>query len=228
MRAAPNLRIGATERRMSVFHSITFKVFGIGFLALLMLIPLAEVQGLIGERNGLRERTIATIAQSYGGQQQVGGPVLAVPKTVRVQIGNSWTTQESTTILLPDRLDVAGALAPELRSYGIYAVPVYTAEIELSGRFIGADLKSVEGGDVVYHWDRAELRLPIADAHGIRRIGAVTVGGVEYAFGPGEAGVGNVGAISAHVDAKPGEDLPFRIALTLAGTQSLSVLPLAR
>ena len=37
-------------------HSSTFKVLGIGVLALLMLIPLVQVQGLIAERNALRSR----------------------------------------------------------------------------------------------------------------------------------------------------------------------------
>ena len=74
--------------------SITFKVLGIGFLALLMLIPLGEVQGLIGERNALRDQAVATIAQRWGAQQQLGGPVLVVPKRVRVQTDNGWEVRD--------------------------------------------------------------------------------------------------------------------------------------
>ena len=39
----------------TLFQSITFKVLGIGFLALLMLIPLAQVQSLIGELQQLHD-----------------------------------------------------------------------------------------------------------------------------------------------------------------------------
>jgi inner membrane protein len=212
----------------SVFHSITFKVLGIGFLALLMLIPLAQVQGLIGERNGLRERTIATIAESWGGKQQIAGPVLAVPKTVRVQTGNGWITQESTEIVLPDQLDIHGTLAPELRRYGIYAVPVYNADIRLGGRFLAADLKLAENAETTYQWERAELRLPVADVRGIRRIGALHFGNVDHTFGPSDSGVGNISAIAVHLDKVPGGDLTFDLSLTLAGTQSIQFLPLAR
>src|SRR5476649_920673 len=125
---------------MAMFQSITFKVLGIGFLALLMLIPLAQVQGLIGERNALRDGAVASIASSWGGRQQFGGPVLAIPKRVRVQTSTGWITQESTEILLPDQLDIHGTLAPDMRHYGIYDTPVYTAELKLSGSFLAADL----------------------------------------------------------------------------------------
>ena len=67
-----------------MFQSITFKVLGIGFLALLMLIPLGHVQGLIFERNGLREKALADIAQRWGAVQVLGGPVLAIPKRTRM------------------------------------------------------------------------------------------------------------------------------------------------
>jgi len=56
----------------TTFHSITFKVLGIGFLTLLMLIPLAQVQGLIGERNGLRENAVSQIASSWGVRSVLG------------------------------------------------------------------------------------------------------------------------------------------------------------
>jgi len=117
---------------VTLFQSTTFKVLGIGFLALLMLIPLAQVQGLIGERSALREQAVSTIAQRWGAQQQLGGLVLAIPKRVRVQTSTGWITQESTEILLPDRLDIRGTLAPDIRRYGIYDTPVDTAELKLT------------------------------------------------------------------------------------------------
>ena len=102
-------------------QSTTFKVLGIGLLALLMLIPLAQVQGLIGERTALREQAVATIAQRWGGQQQLGGPVLAIPKRTRAPTNTGWIMRESIEILLPDQLDIRGTLAPEMRQYGMYA-----------------------------------------------------------------------------------------------------------
>lgn len=214
----------------NLFHSITFKVLGIGVLALLMLIPLAQVQSLIFERNALRESAVWAIASSWGGKQQLGGPVLAVPKRTRVQTGTGWITQESTEIVLADRLDVRGTLAPETRRYGIYDAPVYTASLKLGGSFLAADIKALANAEATYQWDRAELRLPVSDVRGIRRIGVVRIAGGTFNFAPGEGGVGAISSIAVPFDPSriDGEQLPFEFELALAGTQSLELIPLAR
>ena len=215
---------------IGVLHSYTFKVLGIGFLALLMLVPLAQVQSLIGERSELRYKAVASIARGWGGQQQLGGPVLAVPKRTRVQSNGGWTTLESTEIVLPDQLDIRATLAPETRRYGIYETPVYTAEIRLGGQFLAADIQSLAGTEATYLWDRAELRVPVGDVRGIRRVSALRVAGEDRRVGPSEGGVGNVGAIAVALDptSVQGDRWPFEIDLTLAGTQSIEFLPLAR
>ena len=221
-------------------QSITFKVLGIGFLALLMLIPLVQVQALIRERSGLREQALADIAQRWGAAQNVGGPVLAIPKRVRVQTNNGWITQESTEILLADQLYLRGTLAPEVRRYGIYSTPVYLAELKISGRFLTRDLHALGGPardahtadtpETTYLFDRAELRLPLSDVRGIRRISALRMDGNEYTFGPASGGAGALHAVALPIDVSQwsGDSHVFELDLTLAGTASLQFLPLAR
>lgn len=238
------LNIGPSEKHTmftAIGQSITLKVLGIGLLALLMLIPLLQVQGLIGERSGLRAQAIGDIARRWGAAQQVGGAVLAIPKRVRVSTSNGWITQEGTEIVLADRLDITGTLAPEVRSYGIYSTPVYLAELKLSGQFRARDLRALAGRagaadetrETTWLFDQAELRLPITDVRGIRRISALKVDGGEHAFGPVN-GNGALRAIALPLDLSawlkaPGDEAHrFELELTLAGTGSLQFLPLAR
>jgi inner membrane protein len=215
---------------MAIFQSITFKVFGIAFLALLMLIPLAQVQGLIFERNGLRNQAVATISQRWGAVQSIGGPVIVVPKRTRIQTKADWIVQESAEVVLADRLDIGGTLAPEVRRYGIYSTPVYTADLKISGRFLTRDLKSLGDSGSTYLWDRAELRLPLSDVRGIRRISALQFDGTDHAFAPSDGGVGSLAAITVPVDLSrlDGDEHAFSVNITLAGTATLHVLPLAR
>lgn len=215
---------------MAMFQSITFKVLGVGVLALLMLIPLAEVQGLIGERNRMREQAVNAIAQRWGAVQVLGGPVLAVPKRTRIETNNGWIVQQSTEIVLADKLDISGTLAPEERRYGMYSAPVYTTELKVSGRFLSSDLRALAGTETKYLWDHAELRLPVADVRGIRRMSPLRLDGTEHAFGPADAGVGTMNAIAVPLDLShfDGDTHPFSFELTLAGTASLHLLPLAR
>lgn len=58
-------------------------------------------------------------------------------------------------------------------------------------------------GNLEPQWQRAELRVPIADVRGIRRVSALRFGEGELAFGPGTAGVGGVAAISAAAPIDP-------------------------
>ena len=49
-----------------VFQSTTFKLVGLGFLTLLMLVPLGMVSGLRSERESRRSEAEDTIATSWG------------------------------------------------------------------------------------------------------------------------------------------------------------------
>jgi inner membrane protein len=139
--------------------------------------------------------------------------------------------QESTEIVLADRLDISGTLAPEERRYGIYSTPVYLAELKIAGRFLTRDVRALGGGETTtYLWDRAELRLPLSDVRGIRRISALQLDGNEQAFAPADGGVGALAAVAVPLDLShlAGDVHTFSVDLTLAGTATLHLLPLAR
>ncbi|WP_395683441.1 cell envelope integrity protein CreD [Dokdonella sp.] len=219
---------------MSLIHQtqgVTFKVLGIALLALLMLIPLAQVNTLIGEREGRAREATQQIASRWGSAQLVGGPVLAVPVRCERQREDKVVTLEEIAFLLPDRLGLNVTLTPELRSYGIYETVVYTAAIKAEGRFAATDFERVAGEGCRAQWARTELRVPVADVHGIRRASALRVGSGELAFGPDGAGIGDVSAITAAIALDPAtmaQPLPFAFELTVAGSERFAALPLAR
>lgn len=209
----------------------TSKVLGIAALALVMLIPLAQVNDLVGEREGRAREATQKIAERWGAQQVIAAPVLVVPVQRRVQHDKEWITVEEREYVLADRAALTGRMAPELRRYGIYETAVYTADIGIEGRFDGADIAALAAPGAEPQWARAELRVPVADVRGIRRVSTLHFGDRELAFGPSGDGVAAVAAIraTAQLDApKLGQTLPFSFTLTLAGTERLAVLPLAR
>ena len=213
------------------FQGATFKVLGIAFLALLMLIPIAQVNGLIGEREGRAREATQHIAERWGGAQLVGAPVLVVPVRRPVLQDKVWTMVEEREYLLADRAAIGAKLASELRRYGIYDAAVYTAEMTVEGRFRAADIAALASPGAEPQWQRAELRVPIADVRGIRRVSALHFGEREFGFGPGTDGVATVAAMSAPAPLDPAslaELVPFSFTLTLAGTERFAVLPLAR
>jgi inner membrane protein len=224
----------------NMFHGATFKVLGIALLALLMLIPLGEVNDLVGERQGRADEATRSIAERWGARQDVGAPVLVVPvrrQEMRERTYAAGTppakelvTVEDTAYVLADRASIAGTLTPEMRRYGIYETAVYTSDLKIEGRFAAADLKALAGDGLEAQWSRAELRVPIGDVRGIRRASTLHVGASEVPLAPTD-GVASVQAVGARVPVAPddlGDTLPFSLTLTLAGTERIAALPLAR
>jgi inner membrane protein len=212
-------------------QGITFKAIGVGILAILMLIPLLQVQSLVGERRGLENEARENIATRWGGAQIVGGPVLVVPVRRQVQNEKGWRSSDELRFVLPERLEINGNLTTEIRRYGIYTTPIYTATIGFSGHFQDDALAALsrDGGEP--QWAQAVLRLPVADVRGIGRLSALTLDGVDAAFGPGGEGVGGLAATEVHWPIGPPGSAGkhgFAFDMRLAGTAELSFLPTAR
>lgn len=66
-------------------RSLLFKLGAIALLMLLLLIPLLMINGIISDRQQLRDGVLMDIARSSSYSQRITGPVMVVPyrKTVR-------------------------------------------------------------------------------------------------------------------------------------------------
>ncbi|HET9049042.1 MAG TPA: cell envelope integrity protein CreD [Chiayiivirga sp.] len=215
----------------SIFHGATFKVLGIGFLALLMLIPLSMVQSLVSEREGRAHDAAGQIASRWGAAQSLAGPVLVVPVKTWPMRNGQQVMVETREFLLPDRLSISAELKPEVRHYGMYSSVVYVAAIAVKGGFRAEDLAALAAEEGEVQWQRAELRVPVADVRGIRRVSELTVDSRILNFGPSADGVADSSAISVPLGlngAPTDASLNFEFSLDLAGSERFSVLPLAR
>jgi inner membrane protein len=60
-------------------ESIMIKLFSIGFLILVLLIPSEWIQEMISERQQRAGNVISEIADKWAGRQSVSGPILVIP-----------------------------------------------------------------------------------------------------------------------------------------------------
>jgi inner membrane protein involved in colicin E2 resistance len=60
-------------------NSTVIKLFGVGALILVLLIPLAMIQGVLSDRLERRNEAVSEITDSWGKDQNIIGPVLGVP-----------------------------------------------------------------------------------------------------------------------------------------------------
>ena len=144
-------------------HTATAKVLGIAVLALLMTIPLAQVDGLVRERQQLRADALAQIAQGWGGQQVLGGPVLVVPtrRPAAAEGQAAPAPRLGSESVLADSLKLDVAMAVSTRHYGIYAAPVFVATVQIDARFRAEDLAQFrQASEATWQGGHAELTAP--------------------------------------------------------------------
>lgn len=211
----------------------TAKVLGVGLLALLMLLPLWKVQSLVEERQGMRQAAIDQIAQGWGGEQVLGGLVLAVPSHQAMTLPSGEIREGSdTTFVLPDTVNADVAMAVDKRRYGLYEAPVFSSTVQLQGRFSPEDIAQSRQADGSGWVDgKAELRLVVGDLRGLQEVTELRINGKPQRFDSSSATFGGSSStviVPLDLEALGNQPIDFTVKLQLAGTQSLQMLPLAR
>jgi inner membrane protein len=216
------------------------KALVVGFLIVLLLIPIAQMESLVNERVAMRQEAAQRVAQSWGGAQTTGGVLLAIPvETTRVVIEQTAAGRETQRSevernvlhVLPDTLRVVATADRDTRTVGLYTTPVYKARVRIEGEFLNADfaplLAEKPGREV--KWSEARLLVLNSEASALRAVDDLQVAG-ESARVAADAYAGSAGISTAvpHGALRERQTLPFRMELTLAGSSSLTFLPLAR
>ena len=107
----------------------------IAFLVLALLIP-TFIMYLVTERKERKQEVTKEISNKWSAQQTITGPFLTIPYTEIENSNGNAVTARKNLFLLPEQLNINGAIAPERRYRSIYKVPVLTAKpVTLSGRF---------------------------------------------------------------------------------------------
>jgi inner membrane protein len=221
------------ERR---FESVSVKGGVIAALTVLMLWPLSRVESLVNERQSLQHDAHAVIADGFGGPQAVGPPVLTVDTEQRTVTMDSSTkistdlwTAGPTLHLTPDDVQIISDVTVEIRSKGIYSVPVYVATIAVTGQFKTEGLARLLApeGDIRPLPSHATLQLPLSRVKYVRSLQRFEVGG--QALRPAGGGVAGLEALSVPIDLTVIDrkvPLTFHIDVVVAGSESLHFLPL--
>ncbi|TGN00427.1 cell envelope integrity protein CreD [Leptospira yasudae] len=210
--------------------SLTIRIIGIGILALLLLIPSFMVSNLIQEREQTRNAAEEEVTSKWGGSQTIGGPIVSVPfyDSIKNERG------ESERILryahfLPEDLQITGTVKPEKRYRGIYIVPLYQAELKISGSFSALDKHSLPISNRDLLWSDAFLSLGISDVKGIREKISIQLGGDTKEMGPGPR-INDVFVSGVNVKHSwdPSRSKTFSLKLSFNGSKELYFLPMAK
>jgi inner membrane protein len=141
----------------------------IGFIALILMIPMLYVKNLIMEREERQREVVSEISSKWAGRQNIIGPVIGVPfrKTADEDTGSRKNISKHIAWFLPDKLDINVTVRPREKHRGIFKVMLYDAKINIAANFteLPFDKLGIRTDQVV--WSEAFVKVDIADSKGL-------------------------------------------------------------
>lgn len=221
---------------MKFLESLPVKIALMGTLALLMLIPLAMVQGQINDRQKAASDSQDEVAASWGRAQTLVGPVLKFSYDEEVLDQNKEkTVQPETGNVYPRSLVYDINLPVQTLHRSIYDILVYASEVEVTGDFV------IPSEYAVKDLKEQVVSVGISDLRGIDGPVEITLGEETYSFHsgamtkdyvvrygnalvPGEAYLSEPVVLDkALMDGKT--VLPFRLTYRVKGSSSMMIRP---
>ncbi|MCL6416595.1 cell envelope integrity protein CreD [Aestuariirhabdus sp. Z084] len=223
---------------------LIIKITIIAILALLILIPVSMVKYKVYERQGYLNQARASVAKSWTGEQLIVTPVLVIPYQISTMASKVFYTDKGQSvvnnkiskrekIVLPDQLTNRITVDNKTVSKGIYKVPVYDSQVELTGAFSAKKLQqalaNINNTPGIENLGTPYLAVHISDMRGVDKAPELTINTATIALVPGSQltslpeGFHGFLSDSTALEAKQ----TFKIKLSLRGMGSFSFLPLA-
>jgi len=206
------------------------KLIVIFFVILLLLIPLGMIGKIADERKNRALETAEEIIGMNGGRPSVIGPFLVVPVTVMIRNENNrLVAAKRHAAVLPARLDVKGDLQTEMRSRGIYSVPLFTGTMRLEADFSGVreKLELLLGTDgYTADWANAWYAVEFRDKRSLKSTPVLSIDdGAESLMKGSESSLGWSGSSVRTRTTAGAADSRVEVSFMLGGGGSLTVLP---
>jgi inner membrane protein len=218
--------VGAALRQ-----SRLLRLLALGFLTLVLLIPVDWIRELIAERSQRRLEAVEEVVSKWGRTQTLAGLALVVPyQQRRIETIDGKEVElfdQRYLTVLPDILKVNAEVDGEERYRGIFVVPVYRLRLDVSGELTLPDLKALRIEPSSIDWLRARAVVGLADARVIQNRAELNWNGEQRPFHPGAGGVIPAG-IHATLAAPLTGKATFSYQLEANGSSGVYFVPLGQ
>jgi inner membrane protein len=203
------------------------KGFLIGFLILVMLIPVAMLSELVAEREQRQNEVIKEVSSKWATQQTVAGPLIMVPYLVKTD--STKAPIRRNAYILPDQLKINGKMLPEVRHRSIYDVTLYRSALQFSGSFDPSVIQKLGIPVENILWNECQVMLGLDDARGLEEEVAMQWQNNRLLL---EAGLPDNIALKTGLSGKIQLDstrpMAFNLNLKLKGSSYLYFVPLGK
>lgn len=222
-------------------NSITARMLVVGFLLLILLIPLEFVKSLINERAYRQQEVVHEINEKWGNEVLLSGPILKIPykiiseEKIFNEKTNSYYTKTKETLenayFFPDKLNITSQVDTKPLNRSIYESVVYTAAIDVKGNFPKIDFSNTDILDENILWEKATVLLKTSNLKGIKTTPVVKLASEALSMTP-QYSTEYLNTIQSNYITNAQEiftsPLPFSFDLKINGSESLKFLPIGK
>lgn len=213
-----------TENRTSFFQSTTAKMIMVGFLSLVLLIPLFFVQDLILERSQRQKEVIQETTSKWGENVYLNGPVLRIPYR------DNLTKKIQMAYFFPENLqgDCHTKMQKPLER-SIYKSNVFTSDWHFSGSFNSPDFAKKNIPNENIYWNQAKIIIETNNLKSLKDEVRMKLGNQNLVFEPINSNEDIDGLESQLFDFKAiAANRNFSFDVKVNGSNEISLIPIGK
>ena len=206
----------------------------------ILLLPLSMIHGIVQERAARQQSVVQDIATSSFGKQTIAGPILSLPYVEEYdeEFGERGERRvvkrrlERTLHLFPASSDLSGTANVGEKHRGLFKVRTFNWQSTARGDFVLDGTVKVERTrfDSRIAWGQPVITLSLSDPRGLTAVPTLEWAGQSVALerGSGVSGIATgLHATTMPIDPTRPQRLPYALAMSLQGTESLAIVPIA-
>jgi len=220
--------------------ALLVKAVFVALIFAVLLIPLSMIHGIVLERAARQQAVAQEIAASSFNKQIFAGPILSLPYTEEYteEIDEGREKRivnrrlERTLHLFPTTSELDGTASVGEKHRGLFKVRTFNWQANVRGDFALDGTVKIKRtrDDSRIVWGEPVISLGLSDPRGL--VGAPTLEwagqSIALARGSGVSSIASgVHAITTPVDPAQPQHLPFLLVISLQGTESLGIVPVA-
>lgn len=227
----------------SFLQSNTAKMIMVGFLTLVLLIPLFFVQDLIRERSQRKIQMVDEVTDLWGKDILFYGPVLRIPYTSFEAYNvtdpkNGATTIERKAItnyayFFPNELkNTSNIKKNESLKRGIFNHVVFTVDMNFKGNFTSPDFGKLGIDAENIQWDKASIIVKTTNLKSIKSELKIQLNDNKFSFEPQSSDKSHYSVLATgNFDYKAlvsNEKINFDFAISYNGSNSVKFIPIGK
>ncbi|SFN94618.1 inner membrane protein [Bizionia echini] len=227
--------------------SITARMLMVGFLVIMLLIPLSFINELIAERSRRQQDVVSEINDKWGNNILVFGPILKLPYKTYTETKTfnektkTYFTETKTNInhayIFPENLNATADVNSKTLKRGNFESAVYTSNMTFNGHYSKPELelKGIKDADII--WDKASIIIKTSNLKGIKNDVNLNLNDTNYKFETNFTDntnhySGNLDELESgflnETDVPKSQAVSFSFSMAFNGSQDIQIVPIGK